>query len=123
MRRLIGRKDVDGRVKPGQGVKGTLQRLSSREAGAVAEGAHRVAHQEALQGRQAVDHGEPGAPPLRESVLQATGHDPPQKAWILQEGAEPSWSSPGAVVALLAMLLAAVQIVTLVTPSRRRAAR
>ena len=59
----------------------------------------------------------------RALIDDATGHDPPQKAWILQEGAEPSWSSPGAVVALLAMLLAAVQIVTLVTPSRRRAAR
>ena len=36
-----------------------LQRLPSRQAGAVAERAHRVAHQEALQGRQAVDHREP----------------------------------------------------------------
>jgi hypothetical protein len=58
----------------------------------------------------------------RALVGGATGQNPPQKAWILQQGAEPSWSSPGAVVALLALLLAAVQVVMLVTP-RRRAAR
>jgi hypothetical protein len=58
----------------------------------------------------------------RALITDATGKNPPQKAWILQEGAEPSWSSPGAVVASIALLLAAVQLVTLVTP-RRRAAR
>jgi len=57
----------------------------------------------------------------RALLTDATGHAPPAKAWILQEGAEPSWSSPGAVVALLALLLAAAQAVMLVAPRRRRA--
>jgi hypothetical protein len=59
----------------------------------------------------------------RALVGGATGTNPPQKAWILQEGAEPSWSSPGAILAVIALLLAAVQVVTLVAPRRRSPAR
>jgi len=59
----------------------------------------------------------------RALIGYATGHNPPQKAWILQEGAEPSWSSPGAVIAVIALLLAAFQVVTLVAPRRRAPAR
>lgn len=59
----------------------------------------------------------------RSLIAQATGRPPPARAWILQEGAEPSWASAGAILAVLALLLAAVQVVTLVTPTVRRRGR
>lgn len=56
----------------------------------------------------------------RALLEHATGRPVPAKAYVLEQGAEPSMRNPGAMVALIAMGIAAVQVALLVG-SRRRA--
>lgn len=77
-----------------------------------------------VQGRLVpMDEGGARFSTARALVAQTTGRPPPAKAWILQEGAQPSWSSPGALIAALALVIAAVQLVGLLAPLARRRSR
>ena len=58
----------------------------------------------------------------REMIESATGRPVPAQAYILEQGSEPSWGSPGAMVALVAILLCAGQIAIVVAPKRKPAA-
>lgn len=57
----------------------------------------------------------------RQLVTQATGHAPPAKAYLLEEGAAPTLRSGGAGIAAIALGLAALQAAILVGGRRRRA--
>ena len=57
----------------------------------------------------------------RSLLERATGHPVSAHAFLLEQGAEPSPRSPGAVVAALALVIAAVQAAFLVAQLRRRA--
>ncbi len=75
-----------------------------------------------LQGRLVpLDAGGARFSNVRQLIGQATGKAPPAKAWLLEEGAVPSLRAPGAVVALLALLVCAVQM-AMIVGSRRKAA-
>lgn len=54
---------------------------------------------------------------------RATGKSAPAKAWLLEQGAEPSPRSPAALVALLALVVTAAQLGLFAFDLRRRAAR
>lgn len=56
-------------------------------------------------------------------IERATGHGTPAKTWLLEQGAEPSWKSPGALVAMIAMLIGLVQAALLASDLRRTRAR
>lgn len=56
----------------------------------------------------------------RSMITDATGQPPPASTYILEEGAEPSWKSPGAVVAMLAIVLGLSQLVMLAMPKRSK---
>jgi hypothetical protein len=59
----------------------------------------------------------------RAMIERATGHGTPAKTWLLAQGAEPSWKSPGAVVAMIALLVGLVQAALLASDLRRKPAR
>ncbi|GAC1538293.1 MAG: hypothetical protein NVS3B10_02750 [Polyangiales bacterium] len=63
-----------------------------------------------LRGRLVpIDEGGARFASARALIAEATGRPAPARAWILEQGAEPSWSSPGAVVGVLAGVLVLVQ--------------
>ena len=57
----------------------------------------------------------------RALIESSTGRPPPAQTFILEEGARPSVTSPGAVIAALALLLCVGQLAMMATPRRRRA--
>jgi hypothetical protein len=56
----------------------------------------------------------------RALIQSSTGRPAPAEAFILEEGARPSLTSPGAVIAVLAILLCAGQLAMMVRPRRAR---
>lgn len=60
---------------------------------------------------------------VREMLARTTGHSVPASAWLLEQGAAPSFVAAGAVIAAIALLLAAFQVAFLLAGRHYASAR